>query len=42
MIDKKHIGYEFLPETVPVEEGRLKYLAKGLGVFKPRYFRMLL
>ena len=31
MIDKKHIGYEFLPETVPVEEGRLKFLAKALG-----------
>jgi len=31
MIDKKHIGYEFLPVTVPVEEGRLKFLAKALG-----------
>ena len=31
MIDNKHIGYEFLPVTVPVEEGRLKFLAKALG-----------
>ena len=31
MIDKNHIGYEFLPVTVPVEEGRLKFLAKALG-----------
>jgi len=31
MIDKKHIGYDFPPVTVPVEEGRLKFLAKTLG-----------
>ena len=31
MIDKKHIGYEFPPVTVPVEEWRLKFLAKSLG-----------
>ncbi len=31
MIDKKNIGYKFLPVTVPVEEGRLKFLAKALG-----------
>ena len=31
MIDKKHIGYVFPPVTVPVEEWRLKFLAKSLG-----------
>ena len=37
MIDKKHIGYEFLPVTVPVEEGRLKFLAKALGETRDIY-----
>ena len=32
MIDKKHIGHEFTPVTLPVEEGRLKFLAKTLGI----------
>jgi len=31
MINKKHIGYHFPQVTLPVEEGRLKYLAKTLG-----------
>ena len=31
MIDKKHIGYNFPAVTVPVEEGRLRFLAKSLG-----------
>ena len=31
MIDKKHIGYEFPPVNVSVEEWRLKFLAKSLG-----------
>ena len=37
MIDKKHIGYKFLPVTVPVEEGRLKCLAKALGETRDIY-----
>ena len=37
MIDKKHIGYEFLPITVPVEEGRLKFIAKALGETRDIY-----
>ena len=32
MIEKKHIGHEFSPVTLPVEEGRLKFLAKTLGM----------
>ncbi|GIT09532.1 MAG: hypothetical protein CM1200mP30_31620 [Pseudomonadota bacterium] len=31
MIEKKHIGHEFSPVILPVEEGRLKLLAKTLG-----------
>ena len=31
MINKKLIGYNFPPVTMPVEEGRLKFLAKSLG-----------
>jgi len=31
MIDKKHIGYNFPKVTLPVEEGRLKFLAKTFG-----------
>ena len=37
MIDKKHIGYNFPPVTLPVEEGRLKFLAKSLGETKGIY-----
>ena len=37
MIDKKNIGYKFLPVTVPVEEGRLKFLAKALGETRDIY-----
>ena len=37
MIDKKYIGYKFLPVTVPVEEGRLKFLAKALGETRDIY-----
>ena len=37
MIDKKHIGYNFTPVTIPVEEGRLKFLAKTLGETKGIY-----
>jgi acyl dehydratase len=37
MIDKKHIGYNFTPVTIPVEEGRLKFLAKTLGETKLIY-----
>ena len=37
MIDKKHIGHEFTPVTLPVEEGRLKFLAKALGITQGIY-----
>ena len=37
MIYKKHIGYNFTPVTIPVEEGRLKFLAKSLGETKAIY-----
>ena len=37
MIDKKHIGHEFSPVTLPVEEGRLKFLAKTLGITQGIY-----
>ena len=37
MIDKKHIGHEFPPVTLPVEEGRLKFLAKTLGITQGIY-----
>ena len=37
MIDKKHIGHEFTPVTLPVEEGRLKFLAKTLGITQGIY-----
>ena len=37
MIDKKNIGYKFLPVTVPVEEGRLKFLSKVLGETRDIY-----
>ena len=37
MIDKKHIGHEFTPVTLPVEEGRLKFLAKTLGITEGIY-----
>ena len=37
MIDKKNIGYKFLPVTVPVEEGRLKFLSNVLGETRDIY-----
>ena len=37
MIEKKHIGHEFTPVTLPVEEGRLKFLAKTLGITQGIY-----
>jgi len=37
MIEKKHIGHEFSPVTLPVEEGRLKFLAKTLGISQEIY-----
>ena len=37
MIEKKHIGHEFSPVTLPVEEGRLKFLAKTLGMTQGVY-----
>ena len=37
MIEKKHIGHEFSSVTVPVEEGRLKFLAKALGMTQGIY-----
>ena len=37
MIDKKYIGYNFKPVAIPVEEGRLKFLAKALGETKGIY-----
>ena len=37
MIEKKHIGHEFSPVTLSVEEGRLKFLAKVLGLYQEIY-----
>ena len=37
MIDKKLIGHEFNPITLPVEEGRLKFVAKAIGETNPVY-----
>ena len=37
MIEKKHIGHEFNPVNLPVEEGRLKFLAKTLGMTQGIY-----
>ena len=37
MIEKKHIGHEFSSVTLPVEEGRLKFLAKVLGLYQEIY-----
>ena len=37
MIEKKHIGHEFSPVTLTVEEGRLKFLAKTLGITQGIY-----
>ena len=37
MIEKKLIGHEFSPVTLPVEEGRLKFLAKTLGITQEIY-----
>ena len=37
MIEKKHIGHEFSPVILPVEEGRLKFLAKTLGMTQGIY-----
>ena len=37
MIEKKHIGHEFSPVILPVEEGRLKFFAKTLGMSQGIY-----
>ena len=37
MIEKKHIGHEFSPMILTVEEGRLKFLAKTLGISQGIY-----
>lgn len=37
MIEKKLIGYEFSPVTIAVEEGRLKFFAKALGMSQKIY-----
>ena len=37
MIDKKLIGHEFDSITLPVEEGRLKFVAKAIGETNPVY-----
>jgi len=37
MIDKKLIGYEFKTVTLPVEEGRLRFVAKAIGEMNPIY-----
>ena len=37
MIEKKHIGHEFSPVTLKVEEGRLKFLSKTLGMTQGIY-----
>ena len=37
MIDKKLIGHEFDPVILPVEEGRLKFVAKAIGETNPVY-----
>ena len=37
MIEKKHIGHKFSPVTLNVEEGRLKFLAKTLGMTQGIY-----
>ena len=37
MIDKNLIGHEFEPVTLPVEEGRLRFVAKSIGESNPVY-----
>ena len=37
MIEKIHIGHEFSPVTLHVEEGRIKFLAKTLGMTQGIY-----
>ena len=37
MIDKNLIGHKFDPITLPVEEGRLKFVAKAIGETNPVY-----
>ena len=37
MIEKKHIGHEFSPVTLSVEEGRIKSFAKVLGITQGVY-----
>tara|TARA_B100000686_G_scaffold137271_1_gene144495 strand:- start:1309 stop:1749 length:441 start_codon:yes stop_codon:yes gene_type:complete len=37
MIEKIHIGHEFSPVTLRVEEGRLKFFAKTLGITQGIY-----
>ena len=37
MIEKIHIGHEFSPVTLNVEVGRIKFLAKSLGITQGIY-----
>ena len=37
MIDKNLIGHEFEDVTLPVEEGRLRFVAKSIGETNPVY-----
>ena len=37
MIDKNLIGHEFKSVTLPVEEGRLRFVAKSIGETNPIY-----
>ena len=37
MIDKNLIGHEFEAVTLPVEEGRLRFVAKSIGETNPVY-----
>ena len=37
MIDKNLIGHEFESVTLPVEEGRLRFVAKSIGETNPVY-----
>ena len=37
MIDKNLIGHEFEAVTLPVEEGRLRFVAKSIGETNPIY-----
>jgi len=37
MIDKKWIGHELLPSTLPIERSRLQFFAKAIGETDPVY-----